>query len=255
MDAIVRHGVPVLERTLDLLGLLEQAPEGMSIRALCAALGLPRSTVYRILNTLAARKIVRRSDDGVFTLGPRLVALAARAQPDRQPLDLHALALPLLTALRDETGEPVKLSVRDGDRAKVVVAVLGREQMAPAPALNTSYPLHAGAASKVIMAHMSAADLDAHLSLPLPRYTRETITDPALLRADLQRIRRQNFALDQGEHHLTVHAIAVPVFDSGGRFVGAISVPFRADRDAAYREDLKARLSRTAAALNTKLPR
>ena len=139
--------------------------------------------------------------------------LAARVKADTGSYDLAEIAAPIAQQLRDELGEPTKLSVRDGDRAKVIVAVLGRHEYTPAPSIGTSYPLHAGAASKMIMAHMSPADLERHLSAPLIRYTPRTITDPEKLRADLAKARKQGFATDLGEHNLSVHAVAAPVLD------------------------------------------
>lgn len=259
MDAMagrggVKNGVPVLERTLDMLEIFERDAEGTTIRGLTAELGLPRSTVYRILNTLLARRIVRRNSEGAFFLGPRLLSLAANVNADSQGYDLAELALPPMHALRDEIGEPAKLSVRDGDRAKVIVALLGRHEYSPAPSTGTSYPLHAGAASKMIMAHMAPADLDKHLAAPLARYTAKTIVDPGKLRAELARIRRQNLAQDQGEHNASVHAIAAPVFDATGKFLAALSIPFLADKDEAARERMRDAAARTAAAISARIP-
>jgi DNA-binding IclR family transcriptional regulator len=251
----VRNGVPVLERTIEMLGVFEREPDGATIRSLTHELDLPRSTVYRILNTLLAHRLVRRSADGVYSLGPRLTALAARVKSDVISYDLAEIATPVAQQLRDELGEPTKFSVRDGDRAKVIVAVLGRHEYSPAPAIGTSYPLHAGAASKMIMAHMSPADLDRHLGAPLIRYTPKTITDPDKLRADLAKIRKQGFAVEMGEHNSTVHAIAAPVFDPSGRFLGALSIPFLADKDAATRERLRLGVIHAAAAISAKIPR
>lgn len=251
----VRNGVPVLERTVDLLGVLEREPEGATIRALTLELGLPRSTVYRILNTLLAHRLVRRTSDGVFSLGPRLTALAARVKADVHSYDLAEIAGPIAQQLRDELGEPTKLSVRDGDRAKVIVALLGRHEYSPAPATGTSYPLHAGAASKMIMAHMSPADLDRHLATPLVRYTPRTITDPHKLRADLARIKKLGIAEDMGEHNINVHAIAAPVFDHAGRFLGALSIPFLADKDASARERMRHGLIHASAAITARIPK
>jgi DNA-binding IclR family transcriptional regulator len=254
-DETIKNGVPVLERTIDMLGVFERDPDGSSIRDLTRELGLPRSTVYRILNTLLAHKMVRRASNGSFSLGPRLVSLAARVKADASSYDLAEIATPIMQQLRDDTGEPTKLSVRDGDRAKVIVAVLGRHEYSPAPAIGTSYPLHAGAASKMIMAHMSAADLARHLSAGMTRYTPKTITDPDKLSADLAKIRKLNIAQDLGEHNASVHAIAAPVFDPSGKFLAALSIPFLADKDATFRERLRQGVARAAAAISGKIPR
>lgn len=254
-NSAARNGVPVLERTLDLLALLEQEDQGATIRELCDRLGLPRSTVYRVLNSLLARQFVRRSTDGVFALGPALIALAARVRPDGGAYDLGEIAKGPMQQLRDDLGEPVKLSVRDGDRARVIVALLGRHEYAPAPSTGTSYPLHAGAASKLILAHLSDADLERHLSAPLTRYTPRSITDPNKLRAQLIRIRRERFAQDLGEHNLSVHAMAAPVFEPAGRFLAALSIPFLADKDTATRERMRLRVIEAAQQISARIPR
>lgn len=248
-----RNGVPVLDRTIDMLFLLEREADGATIRDITAALGLPRSTVYRVLNTLLAHKLVRRTAAGAFALGPRLVSLAARVRNEAGSYDLAEIATPLMRQMRDALGEPAKLSVRDGDRAKVVVALLGQHEYSPAPSTGTSYPLHAGAASKMILAHVSADDLDRLLTAPLTRYTPRTITDPDRLRADLARIRRQAYAQDMGEHNITVHAIAAPVFDATGRFLAALSIPFLADKDGAERERMRTTLIVVAAQISAKI--
>ncbi|WP_395817043.1 IclR family transcriptional regulator [Devosia sp.] len=249
----LRNGVPVLERTIALLDLLERDAAGTTIRGAMRELGLPRSTVYRILNTLVAHRLVCRDAAGSFALGPRVSELAARVSR-AVTYDVAAIATPLAQALRDRLGEPVKLSVRDGDMAKVVVAILGKHDYSPAPAVGTRYPLHAGAASKTILAYMPAGELERQLSAPLTRYTAKTITDPEKLRADLKKIRQQGFAEEMGEHNGTVHAVAAPVFAPDGQFLGALSIPFLADKDAATRERLRAGVVETAAAISAEIP-
>ncbi|HVW92126.1 MAG TPA: IclR family transcriptional regulator [Devosia sp.] len=249
-----RNGVPVLERTMDLLGLLERSEAGHTIRELTLELGLPRSTVYRILNTLQAHGMVGRTTGGAYLLGTRLLALAARVRPSRAAYDLPELALPFMQRLTEQTGEPCKISVRDGNLALVTAAVLGPHEYSPTPASGTSFPLHAGAASKLILAHLPAAELDDFLARPLERYTPRTITDPGKLRAELGRIRRQGYARDQGEHGASVHAIAAPIFEGDGRFLAALSIPFLGDKDVPTRDKLRDAVVRMAAVISAAIP-
>jgi DNA-binding IclR family transcriptional regulator len=250
-----KNGVPVLERTLDLLAILERSERGETIRDLTEQMGLPRSTVYRILNTLQAHDYVRRTAPGAYRLGARLLALASKVRASPAGYDLSALALPHMQKLSETTGEPSKISVRDGEVALVIAAVLGSHEYSPTPAAGTRYPLHAGAASKLILAHLPDAELIPLLEGKLERYTPRTITDPARLRADLRRIIRLGFARDQGEHNASVHAVAAPILEPGGRFVGALSIPFLADKDAATRESLREAVVAAAAAISAAIPR
>jgi DNA-binding IclR family transcriptional regulator len=236
----IHNGVPVLDRTFDLLDLLERSPDGLAASTLVEELGVPRSTVYRILNSLTARK---------------LVSLAARVRSDVAAVDLAQIATPIMQRLSDETGEPNKLSVRDGDQANIIAATVATPNSSFAPTIASRYPLHAGAASKVIMAHMAADDLARHLSVPLIRYTPRTVTDPKRLARELARVRKLGFATDHGEHNARVHAMAVPVFDVGGRFLAALSIPFLADRDDEFRGRVQRALKTAAIEISRKIPR
>lgn len=254
-QSATRNGVPVIDRTLDLLDLLERSPDGLGARSLVDGLAVPRSTVYRILNSLIARRIVRRLSDGNYVLGQRLVSLAARVPNDVGAADLAQIALPIMQRLRDETGEPNKLSVRDGDQARVIATAVAGPISSFAPTIAARYPLHAGAASKMIMAYMAADDLARHLSVPLIRYTPRTVTEPKRLTRELAQARKLGFATDHGEHNASVHAIAVPVLDMGGRFLAALSVPFLAERDQAFRERLHRALAGAALEIGRRMPR
>ena len=254
-QARTRNGVPVIDRTFDLLDALEGAPDGLAAPALVEALAVPRSTVYRILNSLLARKVVRRTFDGSYVLGHRLVSLAAHVRTEPQGADLAQIATPVMQRLSHASGEPLKLSVRDGDQANVIASTIGVPNSTFAPALASRYPLHAGAASKVIMAHMPAEELAHLLDAPFIRYTPRTIADPHRLAGELARVRKLGFANDHGEHNARVHAIAVPVFEAGGRFLAALSVPFLAERDEAFRIRMRQSLKAAAQEIGRKMPR
>src|SRR6185436_2405053 len=129
-SAIDRHRIPVIDRMMDVLALLERRPSGATIREMVEALGLPRTTVYRILNTLLHHDMVRRSDDGSLRLGPRLLALAARTIGNAHDFDLPSLSMPHLQALSEQTGEGSKVSVLDADGVLVVAAVQGSRDYA-----------------------------------------------------------------------------------------------------------------------------
>ena len=143
-SALTRHRIPVIDRMLDVLFLMEKREIGVSIRELVDTLKLPRTSLYRILNTLEHRQMVRRNREGQYRLGPRLAALAAHVVPD---IDLPAIAAPHLRRFVNETGDACKLSVVDGDEVLVIAAADGKREYALSVAPGQRLPLHAGAAS------------------------------------------------------------------------------------------------------------
>jgi DNA-binding IclR family transcriptional regulator len=252
-ETAVRNGLPVIDRVSDMLDLLERRPAGMTIRDLSQSLSLPRSSVYRSLNTLEAHGLVRRSPAGAYRLGMRFLALAAQVVVDPVERGLVALAQPHLEQLSRATGEASKISVLAGDRALVVAAAQARGSVGVAVVPGKSYPLHAGGASKLLLAHLPPGEIDRHLHAGLPAITRRTVTDREMLKAELEEIRRRGWAQDRGEYSASVHAIAAPLRDRAGRVVAALSVPFLADADARRRVRLREAVTGAAARISAAL--
>ena len=239
---------------VDMLFLLEQRPNGATIRDLVEQLRLPRTTVYRILNTLQFHEIVRRSYDGTYRLGSRLLALAARAVSESKDYDLAAISVPHLRQLASETGESCKVSMVDGGEILVIAAVDGKREYALKVAPGQRLPMHAGAASKVLLANLPKSDLSDRLHGALVRYTERTQTDSRKLSAELAKIRRQGWAQDKGEYVPSIHAFAAPIPDRRGHVIAALSVPFLAGGSAAHMQRIKVAAISTAGAISADLP-
>jgi DNA-binding IclR family transcriptional regulator len=253
-DQTDKNGVPVLERMMEILSSLELQPAGETIRSLSEQLSVPRSTVYRILNTLNAHNIVQRRTDGAYVLGPRLLSLASKVRAEVS-FDLVALAQPAMKKLAEATGEANKLSILDNRDVVVVAAFAGQGQYALSPAIGQTFPLHAGAASKMLLAHMEQEAVQQLLDTPLKRYTPRTVTDGARLSAELTRIRKQGWAADRGEHGSSVGAVAAPVATSSGRVVAALSIPYlAADKNTEERDRLRDMVIEAAAEISSRIP-
>jgi DNA-binding IclR family transcriptional regulator len=253
-DAAARHGIPVIDRMMDVLGAIERGgAAGATIRQLTEALGLPRTTIYRILNTLQRHEVVRRDARGAYQLGRRLLSLAARVAARATDADLGAVAQPHLDRLAAELGEGVKLSVVDGDRVLVLAAAQGRREYALTVAPGQQLPMHAGAAGKLLLAHRPPEGLAYLLAKPLAAYTGKTITDPRRLAAELARIRRLGWAQDRGEGAPSVQAFAAPVFARDGRLAAAVSVPFLAGTEPGRMEEIRLAAIGTARAITAAL--
>ena len=166
-EAPGRHTIPVIDRMMEVLGAIERRPSGPTIRELTAALGLPRTSVYRILNTLQLHDMVHRDPRGGYHLGRRLLELAARVAAGGGDLDLASFCQPYLDRLAAEVGEGIKLSVLDADGVLVLAVAQGRRDYALTSTRGQHLPAHAGAAGKLLLAYLAAADLDRRLAAPL----------------------------------------------------------------------------------------
>ncbi|MFZ8997023.1 MAG: IclR family transcriptional regulator [Ilumatobacteraceae bacterium] len=143
MDIVT--GVGVLDKSL--LVLRAVAVEPLGLQALQEATGLPRATAHRLAVALEAHGMLRRHPDGRFDLG---IGLAAFARVASERFPLAERALPVLTGLRDETGESVQLFVRDGDHRRCLVSLPSPHALRWIVAEGVQFPLALGSAGRVL---------------------------------------------------------------------------------------------------------
>ncbi|MBB3457618.1 DNA-binding IclR family transcriptional regulator [Rhizobium sp. BK313] len=248
-EASQKYRIPVIERMVDVFALLERTPEGATIREVVKAVKLSRTTVYRMLNTLSAHDFVHRSPAGTYTLGRRLLTLAAHVAPNVASYDLLAIAQPHLNQMSDVTGEGGKLTVLSGDEILVVAASQGRGQYALTATAGQRLPIHAGAAGKVLLAFSPQEDIDRRLS-KLDPLTNQTISDPARMLEELALLRERDWARDTGEQMVGVHAFAAPVRDASNAVIAAVSIPFVAGVDERRIEEIRRTVIATARAIS-----
>jgi DNA-binding IclR family transcriptional regulator len=211
----------VLEKASDLIDCLGQAGEPVTLAHVRSALAMPKSSTHRMLSELAALGIVRRTQDGRYSLGPRLLYWGEAAA---ETFDLRAVAEPTMRRLRDELGESVHLYIREEDTRICIAAVEARHELRPFIQLGRPLPLRAGAAGKVLLAF---ADEDVQR-----REVRHAEVDgetlPNAPGADLARqldvIRLERWATSVGERENGLAAAASPVTDSTGRVVAALCI-------------------------------
>lgn len=219
--------VPAVERTHRILWELHMAsPQGLGASQLAEKLGLPRSSAYRLVRSLKALGYLAESGTGGrFTLGPSILDIARSAF---RAHDLVSVARPYLTRLSSICGQTVKLSAERGNEVEVLDCVESPHPFRLSAKIGSRFPITAGAASKVLLAHMPETLRSRLLEGPLPEYTDNSITDGRVMADCLLQIRQSGVAFDNEEHAPGIRAIAAPVFDSLGRCVAAVSIAYLA---------------------------
>lgn len=211
----------VLEKASDLIDCLGRAGEPVTLGFVRSALGMPKSSTHRLLNELAALGIVRRTDDGRYSLGPRLLYWGEAAA---DTFDLRAVADQPMRRLRDEIGESVHLYVRDHDSRICIAAVEGRHELRPFIQLGRPLPLRAGAAGKLLLAFAEPEVQRAELRNANTDNGRLPNAPGAGLADQLQEIRAERWATSVGEREEGVSAVASPIVDSRDRVVAALCI-------------------------------
>jgi IclR family pca regulon transcriptional regulator len=231
-----RQFVQSLERGLSVVRALS-APEPQTLSEVARVTGLTRAASRRFLLTLQQLGYVQ-SSGGRFSLTPQVLELGYAYLSS---LTLPEVAQPHLERLADEVHESSSVSVLDGDDVVYVARVPTRRIMRVAISVGTRFPAHATSMGRVLLAALEPPALDAALARAhLRALTPETITDERELRAELDRVRAQGWALVDQELEAGLRSVAAPIHDSAGVVVAAINVSANATRTGV--EELKAAL-------------
>lgn len=214
--------IQVIDRMVALLDALAAQGEAASLKILSAETGLHPSTAFRILAALIQHGFVIRDEAGHYRLGPHLMQLAAQV---RVGLDLRQLARPEMEWLRDQVGETVNLTVRQGDEMVYVERVTPNRMMRVEQVVGSRAPLHVTAVGKLMLGEMGAAALrDYARRSQLPAYTVNTRHQLQALLEDVGTSTARGYALDDEEAELGVGCIGTLVRDASGEAVAGLSV-------------------------------
>ena len=155
---LTRSRIQVIDRAASLLEAIARYPDAVSLKVLTAETGLHASTTHRILSSLAQNGLVERDRTGHYRLGVRLLALGARMHGN---IDLRAVALPVMQALRDRLGESVNLTIREGDEVVYVEKATPQRMMHVQQLVGSRAPLHVTAVGKLMLGAGGAAACEA----------------------------------------------------------------------------------------------
>jgi IclR family acetate operon transcriptional repressor len=225
-------GVQSIERAFDLLEMLADAGGALGLSELAATSGLPVPTVHRLMRTLVNRGYVRQEASRRYALGARLIRLGEASS--------HMLGTrlrPFLAELVGLTGETANLAMLDGDEVVYIAQVPSRHQMRMFTEPGRRVRTHCTAVGKALLAHLPPANARAILERSgMPGFTPTTITDPDVLLAHLQVIRKQGYAVDEGEQEVGVRCFAVSLSEAPAALAISASGPqARMTDDAAAR--------------------
>jgi len=228
-DTQTKSSIQVIDRMMHLIDTLVRHPSPANLKQLALETGLHPSTAHRILAVMVENRLVDRIEPGTYRLGIRLLELGNLV---RMRLNVRQEALPHMQRLHDDIRETVNLSVRQGDEVVYVERVSGSGlMMRVVQAVGTRAPLHATSVGKVFLADDGPDAANAYAQRAgLTRLTDHTLTDPAVLGAELEQVRALGYAIDREEAEKGVSCIAAGIRDDEGNLVAGLSVSAPSDR-------------------------
>jgi IclR family pca regulon transcriptional regulator len=241
--------VQSLQRGLDVIRAFADGPI-LTSTEVANATGLARAAARRFLLTLVELDYVR-VENRLFRLSPRVLELGRAYLTS---LRLPALAQAELRALVDAAGESTTIAVLDGADIVYVAHVPARRIMAIKIEVGTRDPAFATALGRVLLAGLDPEALEDYLATAeLPAIQPRTLVDVAALRAALDKVRRQGYALVDQELEAGLRAVAVPIRDAEGRVTASLNFAVHAGAwtTSAIRRELLPRLLEAAAAIES----
>ncbi len=216
-------GVAAVDRALLLLCAFREGDRALSLAELAARAQLVKSTALRLLASLAHFGLVRRGEDGLYSLGPEIARLhgTAPAAPS-----LESVVMPALERLVAATGETAAFHVRRDDRRVCLYRVNSPQALHVRVEVGGLLPLERSAGGRVLMAFSGGRG------------------------ALLERIRRDGYAVLKGDRVPDIAGVSAPVFGREGELLGALTLSLPTHR---YREKLVAPVRAAARALTRSL--
>jgi len=218
------YRVPGLERGLRILTEFSPREPVLGAPELSKRLGIPRTTVFRLLQTLESLGFLERADrDRNYRLGVAVLRLGFEFLSS---LELTDLGLPLIEALRDATGLTTHIVIRDG---RDVVFVAKAQSHAPVFSsvkvnVGTRLPAHATTHGHVLMGDLSLDELRAlYPEKTLERFTKQT---PATVEELYERVKDdavRGFAISESSFENGISVISAPVRNDTGRIAAVIT--------------------------------
>lgn len=250
-----KPSIQVIERMMQLLDVLSQHTMPATLKQLAHATQLHPSTAHRILGVMVDNRLVDRIEPGTYRLGIRLVELGSLV---KSRISVRQEALPHMQALHQQLGETVNLSVRRNDEVVYIERTAeGNTMMRVVQIIGAHAPLHITAVGKIFLASETPQRVAEYVSrTSLPRFTDNTLTDAKKLAAELEEVRKRQYAFDNEEAERGVCCVGAGIFNDEGKLIAGLSVSAPTERfRKAWAESVRQAAERISRAIGYKLPR
>lgn len=215
---------------------MEQPQKG--VRELAAELGLGKSSVQRILATLAKEGLVRKnSETNKYELGLSVLELSSIVLGH---IDLHTEALPIITKIANTFKETSHLAVLDNLEIIYLCKVESENSIKLVSHPGLHYHTHCTSSGKLLLAFSEPFLVDSILRNGLKKYTSNTITDPDAFRRELKQIYQKGYSVSNGELRNDISSLSAPVRDYTGKVIAAINLVGPSNRLSNRRVELMA---------------
>ena len=206
--------VKSLNKAVDILDFLSMKSKGMKLTEISSFLGYPKSTVYAILSTLRERSLINQLDDGTYTLGIKLFEYGSAVS---RGFDINKVSRPYLEELSSIINSNTVISMFDGNGIVSFDYAASPSGIQIIPEIGVRLPLHATSQGKLMLSSLSRSRVERFIEKKdMISFTPHTITETERLYKELEKIKKDGYAVEDGEYKIGLRSVSAPVFDSTG---------------------------------------
>jgi DNA-binding IclR family transcriptional regulator len=214
--------VGVIAKVLRILEALQGSSGGLGLKAICGQTGINKSTAHRFLKHLERERYLLRTEGGAYLIGPRLSQLSSRGD---QEATLQVVARPILWDLWKSTQETINLGVLDQGTVLYIDVIESPHEFRLSSRVGTRRSVHVTALGKALVAFLPSENRHTILdSIAFQPATPRTIGNLVQFRQELEKIRRQGYAVDDEEAVQGARCVSAPILNSAGTPIAAVSV-------------------------------
>ncbi len=223
MSAAADSPSVAVERALAMLEAVAQEPEGLSNADISRKLKIPKSSASYILRTLEKQAYLNRDPGtGKYRVGLKILSLSRGALSG---LDVREVALPIMRHLMEKTNLTCHLAILDGPEAVYIEKVEPQGFIKMDTWVGRRMRVHATSVGKALVAYIAQERLEKILAdSGMEKRTPKTITTPARLLKDLEKVRAQGYAIDDEENNMGARCLGAPVFNQHGVIEASVGV-------------------------------
>lgn len=217
------QNVQILDRVMDIIELLSTSTQGMGVTEIGNKLKLHKSTVHRLINSLARRGYIEKDPKtSLYKIGLKFVEISSL---HLHQLELKTEATPFMHRLAEVTKQVSHLAILDESDVVYIEKVDIVQSIRLYSQIGKRIPVYCSALGKVLLSSESIEKQRQVLdSIKLKSFTENTITDRMALEIELYKTKQMGWAVDNEEHEEGVRCIAAPVRDFTGKVIAALSI-------------------------------
>src|SRR5699024_6443846 len=201
-----------------ILRLFTMERSNLSISEIEKELEYPKSTIFRILNSLIKENfIVQHPDTQRYSIGVEFFRLGSIFQSN---LDIRGTSLPIMEELAESSLETVELNIIDGIERLCIEKIDSPQPVRNFVRIGDRHPLHLGASGKCLLAFTDTKNQEELLS----EIRQEYKVDVPKIRSELKLIQQNGYSLTKGERVPGSFAVSAPLYGESGRLVGSITL-------------------------------